>query len=340
MAKTQMWMVRAGRNAVYADEFVDQGVVALGWHELGPLDSRISREDLAQRYAETYPRHSKGKAALDVGQVHRFVVEMAAGDAVCTYDSDQRRYCLGEVASDCSMRDHALSRYREVKWTRHVLRDTLTAATRNSLGAIMSLFVVPDAAAQELLQKASSIDEPLGEVARPKRDEQEASEDHDFGSVDLDEVASRAAEYIEDRIARLDWDELQELCAGILRAMGYRTEVAAKGPDRGVDISASPDGLGLKEPRIFVEVKHRMGQAMGSSEIRAFLGGRQAGDRCLYVSTGGFTKDARYEAERSAIPVTLISLPKLRELVIENYEALDPVVASMIPLERIYLPSR
>jgi hypothetical protein len=36
--------------------------------------------------------------------------------------------------------------------------------------------------------------------------------------------------------------------------------------------------------------------AMGSWEIRAFLG-----DRRLFVSAGGFTKDARHEAERSSM---------------------------------------
>lgn len=58
---------------------------------------------------------------------------------------------------------------------------------------------------------------------------------------------------------------------------------------------------------------------MGADEIRTFLGGRQSGDRCLYISTGGFSKEGRYEAERSNIPLKLIDLPRLRELVIEHY---------------------
>ena len=47
---------------------------------------------------------------------------------------------------------------------------------------------------------------------------------------------------------------MQELVAGILRAMGLKTKISNKGPDRGKDIIASPDGLGLENPRIFVEV--------------------------------------------------------------------------------------
>ena len=89
--------------------------------------------------------------------------------------------------------------------------------------------------------------------------------------------------------------------------MGYKTRVSPSGSDRGKDIVASRDGLGFEDPRIVVEVKHR-NATMGSQEIRGFLGGRHESDKGLYVSTGGFTKDARYEAERARIPLTLMDL--------------------------------
>lgn len=152
------------------------------------------------------------------------------------------------------------------------------------------------------------------------------------------DVVQKAASFIEDRLSALDWEQMQELVAGLLRAMGFKTTVAARGPDRGVDIRASPDGLMLQEPRVFVEVKHRSG-AMGAQAIRAFMGGRQPSDRCLYVSTGGFTTDAHYEAERSSVPLTLLSLPELRALVVEHYEDLDTETRDLIPLSRIYSPA-
>jgi restriction system protein len=130
---------------------------------------------------------------------------------------------------------------------------------------------------------------------------------------------------------------MQDLVAGILRAMGYRTTVAKAGPDRGVDIFASPDGLGLREPRIFVEVKHRQAQ-MGAKEIRAFLGGRKKGDKCLYVSTGGFSKDAMYEAERAYVATTLITLPLVRRRLIDYYESTDAETRALVPLKRLYWP--
>ena len=151
------------------------------------------------------------------------------------------------------------------------------------------------------------------------------------------ELVEKSEETIEERIVRLDWEQAQSLVAGILRAMGYRTNVSPRGADRGVDIFASPDGLGLEEPRIFVEVKHRPKTSIGAQDIRSFIGGRSPGDKCLYVSTGGFTKDARYEADRASVPLQLLGLVDIRRLYINYYEQLDEETKSLIPLKRIYV---
>jgi len=154
----------------------------------------------------------------------------------------------------------------------------------------------------------------------------------------LKDIEDRALEFIKDRLVRLDWQEMQELVAGLLRAMGYKTRVSPSGPDRGKDNVASPDGLGFESPRIVVEVKHRSG-AMGSSEVRSFLGGRHKDDKGLYVSTGGFTKEARYEAERASIPLSLMDIDDLIDALLENYEALDNDTKQLVPLRRLYWPS-
>ncbi|WP_062545404.1 restriction endonuclease [Rufibacter tibetensis] len=131
---------------------------------------------------------------------------------------------------------------------------------------------------------------------------------------------------------------MQELVSGILKGMGYKTLISPKGADRGKDIIASPDGLGLENPKIMVEVKHRTNTTMGSQEIRSFLGGLRSGDKGLYVSTGGYSKDARYEAERANIPITLIDLEMLVRLIIQHYDNFDSDTRALIPLKKIYWP--
>ena len=73
--------------------------------------------------------------------------------------------------------------------------------------------------------------------------------------------------------------------------------------------------------------------------MRAFLGGLRQGDRGLYVSAGGFTKEAEYEAERAAVPVTLIDLDMLAGLLTQYYDSIDMVGRSIIPLTRILWPT-
>ena len=78
---------------------------------------------------------------------------------------------------------------------------------------------------------------------------------------------------------------------------------------------------------------------MGAQEIRSFLGGLRQGDRGLYVSTGGFKKEAKYEAERSPIPVTLVDLDELATLVISHYEEFDLEGRALITLVRVNWPA-
>ena len=139
-------------------------------------------------------------------------------------------------------------------------------------------------------------------------------------------------------IVNLDWKDMQELVAGILRAMGYKTMISPSGPDRGKDIIASPDGLGLEDPKIVVEVKHRKNSTMGAPEIRSLLGGLRPNDKSLYVSTGGFSKEARYEAERANNSLTLVDLDLLTDLIIQYYDQFDSESRTLLPLRKLYWP--
>ena len=337
-------MVRAGRGSENIEEFLKLGIVAMGDARLGPLSPSQSKADMLRLYAEKYPDEGEGSRATWASQSLRFVSEMKTGDGVVTYDSERRLYFVGTLASEYEWAPQLIEtkpHMHRVTWTGQVARDALSAAARNSLGAIQSLFKLGTDVAADLAELAV----PLGtspEVPTPAPTPKAlAAEDKPRSDTELlAEMLDKAGAFVEDAISRLDWEQMQQLVAGILRSMGYQTRVSEPGPDRGVDIFASPDGLGLQEPRIFVEVKHRPGTRMGTKELRAFLGGRKEHDKCLYVSTGGFTRDAHYEAERSKIALTLITLPQLRELLLERYEQLDAPTRALVPLQRFYWPVR
>jgi restriction system protein len=325
-----IWMIRAGEGATELDAFLEDSCVAVGWDELGRIEPGVSRQQIADRVSSNWPNYKKGKVAIVAGQLYRFLNEIKVGDSAMTYDPARRVYHLGEVIGEpeyAPARDF-LHRVRKVRWQSEISRDDVSVPTRNSLGAISTLFLLPEAAATEVRNLASGVQAP------PEEETEEASLE-----ASLDAIRNQARELIKDKINSLDPYELQDLVAGLLRAMGYKTRVSPPGADRGVDIMASPDGFGFEQPRIIVECKHRTRTQMGAQDIRTFLGGRHKDDKGLYVSTGGFSKDARYEADRASIPLTLMNLDQLVDAVLEQYGNMDDDSRVLLPLTQVFWPA-
>lgn len=332
-----MWMVRGDSGRLY-DEFRERSSVGVGWWELKNAKPGMSRTELANMYQAARPEFKPGQIQSGASQVWRFINELADGDYVVTYNPSTRRYLVGQIAGaakvEAELKEIGMPHTRKAKWIKEIDRDRLSVRTKNSLGSTLTLFRVPDFATAEVLAVLNGDSLPAAESVDSSTADEEPTETREL----LEETEARATEFIKDRISKLDWKEMQDLVAGILRAMGYKTRVAKEGADRGADIVASPDGLGFENPRIVVEVKHRGGQ-MGSKEIRSFLGGRHKDDRGLYVSTGGFSKDARYEGDRAGIPVTLWELDDVVRYLVDYYDKVDNETRQMVPLKRIYWPA-
>ncbi|MBW9275714.1 MAG: restriction endonuclease [Candidatus Thiodiazotropha sp. (ex. Lucinisca nassula)] len=325
-----MWKIAAGRGGGDFDLFREGCFIAMGLNDIGDLTTTSSRKEVVTKVQNAYPSWPPGRISAWGGMLYRFQHEIGVEDYVITYNPIRRIYLVGTITSPCIYNpDRVLgSPYvREVTWSKEVERDALANSVKNSLGAISTLFRVSD----------QYIDEILAGGKREQTPDQTDSLVEEDRGFSLDKVEEEALERVKDQVAALGWDELQELVAGLLRGMGYKTRVSPLGPDRGKDIIASPDGFGFESPRIVVEVKHRS-QAMGSQEIRSFLGGRHVADKGLYVSTGGFSKDAYYEAERANIPLTLMSLDELVKALLEYYDQLDIETQQLIPLKKIYWP--
>ncbi len=330
------WMVRAGIGGVFADVFRTRKIVGLGWRLVKDLAKYKTREELQAAVRAAYPEYPAQAVAMNTGQLFRFAKELQVDDRIVTYDPSARVYLCGTIVSEYryipSEDDEELVNQRSVAWHHETPRDQLSDATKNSLGSIATLFLISAEVTAEL----------WGKTAKQSPTDVEAvlqGQSVESGPETATSLYARSKELIKDRIAVLDWAEMQDLVAGLLRGMGYKTTVSPKGADRGKDIMASPDRFGFEEPRIVVEVKHRRDQRMGPNEIRSFLGGRHAKDKGLYVSTGGFTQEARYEAERAGIPVTLMDLELLVDAILEHYGSFDQETKRLLPLQQVYWPA-
>jgi restriction system protein len=330
----RMWMVRAEGGTLY-DLFRERGVAAVGWADLAAkAKPGMTRQQLVEIYRQAEPMAKQRTAIAGASQVWRFINDVQQGDWVVTYSPFNRTYMIGKVKAKAEHHpewaEDGMALARTIEWKAgEIDRDALSQPAKNSLGSTLTVFVVPESVAGELLAAATGKPIPAPIV----------DEIVDAEMVDpLKDLESRSLERIKDMISGLEWQDMQELVAGILRAMGYKTQVSPPGADRGKDIVASPDGFGFENPRIVVEVKHRKVR-MGSPDVRSFLGGRHKDDRCLYVSTGGFTPEALYEADRASIPLTLWTLDNLVRALVEHYDATDTETKRLVPLKRMYWPA-
>jgi restriction system protein len=103
-----------------------------------------------------------------------------------------------------------------------------------------------------------------------------------------------------------------------------------------VDVIAHRDPLGTQAPRMKVQVKGGS-QKIDLQTLNSFLAIVDRDDVGLYVSIGGFTKDAEDAARKQTTrKITLINVERLVELWIESYDKLDQKSRQRLPLSPIY----
>jgi restriction system protein len=155
--------------------------------------------------------------------------------------------------------------------------------------------------------------------------------------LSYDEIEQKAAEGLQAFIAAKNAYEFQDLVAALLRGMGYFTPfVAPKGKDGGVDVVAYRDPLGTQSPRIQAQIKHRESSAT-VQEIRELMGLLQKdGNVGIFVSTGGFTPDARAAARTSHAHIELIDLDRFLTLWQDFYDKMVEEDKALLPLRPIF----
>lgn len=199
---TKMWMIRGDGGKLY-DDFRDKQVVAIGWSQLAPyVKPGCSREQLFTRYQELEPQTKSGTVRSGASQVWRFVNEMQKGDWAITYSPSNRTYLIGKIASDFEFHaewlEDGMGIARKVKWNaEEIKRDSLSDATRNTLGSTLTVFQVPDFAVNELVQGKKPVSDVVPEVPV-------SGEEDEVVSNPLRDMEMIAFEGIKDRINRLD----------------------------------------------------------------------------------------------------------------------------------------
>lgn len=327
---TKYWVVRADWDI---QELVEpRSLVGIGWHEVGDFGA-LSSEEIREQVRATYSGASPGMIGQTVGQLRRFAHEIEIDDVVLTPITSTRQVLVGKVTGPCQHNPAAetdnLTNTRAVEWIRtDILRDGLSAQLRASLTGQMTVFSVNRHA------------DEIAQIGREQAEHAAAQVGDESSSVELsdaeylDEVEAYARERILDLLYSFAPHEFEGVVGDVLTAMGFTARGHGKGPDKGVDLIATPDALGFGEPRIKVQVKQRRGTT-GRPEVQQLAGTLRSGEKGLFVSLGGFTAEAQSESGQS---MTLMNWEEFVDLLLDHYENLSPETRTRVPLKRLYVP--
>jgi restriction system protein len=322
-------------------DFVERDFVAIGWPDAGDLtDVAVEREDFKARLRERYPDRSEAWVANAAGQLLRFRHVMRRGDLVVYPRKLDRTINVGRIAGDY-VYDPASQRYpnvRAVEWLRTDLpRDAFTQGCLYEFGSALSVFTITTHAHEVLRVLAAGDAHDPAAAPLPEGSAPFAPPGEDEPSVE------RIAELTQDFVLKTFQTELKghgfaQFCGWLLEALGYTTQVSPPGADQGIDIIASEDALGVKQPLLKVQCKSGK-DPVGSPDVQALNGTLSATDLGVFFAVGGFTVPAKQVA--SGMPrMRLIGPAELVELVLDHYAALPDEAKQQLPLRRVWMPER
>jgi restriction system protein len=156
--------------------------------------------------------------------------------------------------------------------------------------------------------------------------------------ANLDQLEEQAISGIKEFIVKKNPYEFQDLVAALLRAMGYYTPfISPKGKDGGIDIIAFQDPLGVKTPRLKVQVKHYPQNPIAADSIRSLKGLVNSGEEVgLFVTSGRFSNEAERFAREANVHIKLIDGEELISLWQQFYNELTDEDKNYLPLHPVY----
>ncbi len=177
-------------------------------------------------------------------------------------------------------------------------------------------------------------------VNKEREDELDLPEEEESQkqSALLEQFELRATEGVRDFVNEKNPYEFQDLVAILLKSMGYHISlVSAKGRDGGVDIIAYTDPLGVKPPRIIVQVKHSPESKIPAEDIQKLAGTMKRGtDVGIFVTSGQFSSYSISEARTTDKHIELIDIERFLKLWKEYYNKMSDEDKNKLPLYPIY----
>jgi restriction system protein len=319
---------------------IDEGYVAIGWHELGNLQQYADRNAFKAAISEKIPDVKTGAQPVYAGILYRFTHEIQAGDLVVYPSKHDRMVNIGKVTGELIHITDEKDEYpnhRGVEWIGQFPRSEFSQSALNEIGAFITLFLIKKHR-HEFLAKIG-YGEPIDAAALDEQDgAEEAGTDDDTATVAVSQQAEvTTSDFVIRRImAMMSGYEFEEFVAHLLECMGYTARVTQRSGDGGVDVIAHTDALGFQPPIIKVQCKRRTSQT-SRMDVDQLLGTLGEGEYGLYINLGSYSRGS-VELERNRAKLRLIDGEQFVEMVLQHYPKMSPRFRGLIPLKQIYVP--
>jgi len=297
---TNVWCVRADGGR-YAENFVRGGYAAIGFREISQDLSVVrTKDELYDLVQQAYPNVSSSIVIGNyVGQIARFLLEMAAGDYVITPAADTEWLYYGQLGEDpsyfyASGDDGCPYRHRRrVEWAKErIRRGDFSIPFQNTIRSLLTVFSISQR--EEFLAAIGKGPPP------PPYDPYSA---------------------VLQQLLMLDDKEFEILVGHLLTALGFEAEVIGRSGDGGVDAVGELNVGNLAKVKLFVQAKRYKPTSKVSAQTVKEL--RQAipfGGQGALITTADFQHKAADIALEPGFPrIGLINGRQLVDLLVEHW---------------------
>lgn len=312
----KVWCVRA-EYGTYTRAFVDGGFAAIGWLENNDLKSATSREQIAELYRSDNPSDSNIVAGQQVGQIARFLLEIALGDLVITPDANTELLRCGRVEGGYFWQPgdpHCPYPHRlKVNWFKApLIRSGLSVPLQNTLRSSLTVFSVSQA--DEVLLAAGLISQ-----------------------LPAKESGYDPYKAVLEQVLQLDAKEFEILVGHLLTALGFEgSEVVGKTGDGGVDATGELNASNLAKVKVFVQAKrYKLGVKVAASTVKQLRQAIPFGGQGTFITTADFQKQALDVALEAGFPrIGLINGSQLVDLLVEHWDDIPRDFQERLGLKR------
>lgn len=300
-------MVVRADFGTYTDVFRKEGYVAIGWFD-EELEDPLNKDEIRVMYKKVYPDDAGMRVHQNVGQIHRFMADLAKGDIVITPYRDHR-LLIGKVQDAPYFEKDSLCPYyyrRHVTWmSEEIDRTSLSIPLQNTLRSSLTIFNVSQK--KEVLVAIGEPIPPEDGVVSPGPE------------AISDEEVYKA---IKAHFLQLDPTEFELLVSYLLMSLGFEAKQrTGKVGDGGIDYEGELSVMGIASINLQVQVKRYTDSTIGEKDIRSFRGAIKKDHQGCFITLSQFSKPAVQSAsDPEKVAIKLINGERFVELFIEQYE--------------------